>query len=60
VENASSLKAKLVIEANREDRVAISEGKLDGTKAFMEGRMKVEGDMNDLLKMQSVFRQEGE
>ena len=53
-------KAKLIIKANREDWVAISEGKLDGTKAFMEGRMKVEGDMNDLLKMQSVFRQEGE
>jgi putative sterol carrier protein len=51
-------KAKLIIKANREDWVAITEGKLDGTKAFMEGKLKAEGDMNDLLKMQEVFQTE--
>ncbi|VUT26410.1 MAG: SCP-2 sterol transfer family protein [Candidatus Methanolliviera sp. GoM_asphalt] len=51
-------KAELIIKANREDWVAIAEGKLDGTRAFMEEKLKIEGDMNDLFKMQSVFRQE--
>jgi putative sterol carrier protein len=51
-------KAKLIIKANREDWVAITEGKLDGAKAFMKGKLKAEGDMNDLLKMQEVFQTE--
>ena len=51
-------KAKLIIKVNREDWVAIAEGKLDGTRAFMEEKLKIEGDMNELFKMQSVFREE--
>jgi len=53
-------KAKLVIKVSRKDWVAISEGKLDGTKTFMEGKLKTEGDTNDLLKMGSVFGQVSE
>lgn len=46
---------KLIITVSREDWVAIAEGKLEGQKAFMGGRMKAEGDINDLLRMQEVF-----
>ena len=53
-------KAKLVIKVSRNDWIAISEGKLDGTKTFMEGKLKTEGDTNDLLKMRSVFGQVSE
>lgn len=49
----------LTIEASREDWVAIAEGRLEGARAFMEGKMKAEGNMNDLIRMQKVFLTRG-
>jgi len=46
---------KLTITVSKEDWVAIAEGKLEGQKAFMEGKIRAEGDMNDVLRMQEVF-----
>ncbi len=47
---------KLTITISTEDWLAIVEGRLEGQEAFMTGKMKVEGDMNDLFRMASVFR----
>jgi len=46
----------LIITASYDDWMAIVEGRLEGRKAFFSGQMKVEGNMNDLFRMQSVFR----
>lgn len=41
------------------DWIAISEGKLDGMKAFMTGKIKVAGDMTLAMKMAQLFPIEG-
>ena len=37
------------------DYVDIAEGRLDGMKAFMSGKLKVKGDVGFLLKFQGMF-----
>jgi len=56
LEAGEAANPKLIITASREDWVAIAEGKLEGQKAFREGKMKVDGDMNELFRMQEVFQ----
>lgn len=56
LEEGEAVNPKLIITASREDWVAIAEGRLEGQIAFMEGRMKVEGDMNQLFRMQGFFQ----
>ncbi|MFQ6088057.1 MAG: SCP2 sterol-binding domain-containing protein [Candidatus Methanofastidiosia archaeon] len=46
----------LKIIADIENWFAISRGELSGQEAFFSGKLKVEGDMNELFRMQSVFR----
>jgi putative sterol carrier protein len=36
--------------------VALTEGKLDGTMAFMSGKLKVKGDMGLAMKLQTLLR----
>ena len=36
------------------DFLAMTDGKLSGTMAFMQGKLKVDGDMSVALKFQSV------
>ena len=36
------------------DFLAMTDGKLNGTMAFMQGKLKVDGDMSVALKFQSV------
>ncbi|MFX1484664.1 MAG: SCP2 sterol-binding domain-containing protein, partial [Promethearchaeota archaeon] len=45
----------LLIEIDSEDWVAIVEGRLGGTRAYMSGKMKVKGDMNLLLILDQLF-----
>ena len=45
----------LVIKTPAEVWLKISRGELNGQKAFMEGRYKVEGDVTLLLKLKSLF-----
>ncbi len=46
---------ELLVEIDSEDWVAIVEGRLDGTQAYMSGKMKVKGDMNLLLILGQLF-----
>lgn len=39
-----------------EDFAAMQAGELDGTTAFMTGKLKIEGDMGIAMKLQSVLR----
>jgi multimeric flavodoxin WrbA/putative sterol carrier protein len=48
-------KANLIIKTPAGVWLKISRGELSGQKAFMEGRYKVEGDMNLLLKLNRLF-----
>lgn len=46
---------ELLVEIDSEDWVAVVEGRLSGTQAFMSGKMKVKGDMNLLLILDQLF-----
>jgi putative sterol carrier protein len=49
---------KLIITASRKDWIEIAEGRLKGQNAFMQGKMKIEGDMTVLLNMDRIFSKE--
>ena len=51
---------RLKISSDINDWFAITEGRLSGQKAFFSGKLKAEGNMADLFKMQSVFRGKAE
>lgn len=38
-----------------QDWMAIREGKLNSQMAFMQGKLKIKGDMNLAMKLQSIF-----
>jgi putative sterol carrier protein len=46
----------LTLMADAGDYVKISLGQLDGTAAFMQGKLKIKGDMGLAIKMASLFR----
>ena len=46
---------KLTLLADANDWVNIMTGKLDGTAAFMQGKLKIKGDMGLAIKMQSLL-----
>jgi putative sterol carrier protein len=48
--------AGVVISMAAEDFVALTEGRLDGTMAFMSGKLKVKGDMGLAMKLQTLLR----
>jgi len=48
--------ANLTLLADAHDWVKIMTGQLDGTAAFMQGKLKIKGDMGLAIKMQSLFR----
>ncbi len=48
-------KPNLVIKTPADVWLKISRGELNGQQAFMDGRYKVEGDMNLLIKMNRLF-----
>jgi len=47
--------ADTTIKMKLEDFVAMAEGKLDPTAAFMQGKLRVEGDMGVAMQLQSVM-----
>jgi putative sterol carrier protein len=47
---------KLTLRASVDDWVKIMTGKLDGTTAFMQGKLKTKGDLGLAMKMPTMFR----
>jgi putative sterol carrier protein len=47
---------QLTVRADAGDWVKISLGKLDGTAAFMQGKLKITGDTGLAIRLQSLFR----
>jgi len=46
----------ITISMKSADFVDLATGKLDGTMAFMSGKIKIKGDMGLAMKLQSVLR----
>lgn len=58
VANVASLDdgaADTTIKVDWADWEAMSSGQLDGMTAFMQGKLKVEGDMSNAMQLQSVL-----
>ena len=47
--------ADTTIKVSWEDWQAMSDGKLDGMTAFMQGKLRVEGDMSNAMQLQGVL-----
>lgn len=47
--------ADTTIKVKLEDFVAMAQGQLDPTAAFMQGKLRVEGDMGVAMQLQSVM-----
>jgi putative sterol carrier protein len=47
--------ADTTIKVAWEDWQAMSDGQLDGMTAFMQGKLKVEGDMSNAMQLQGVL-----
>src|SRR4028119_1565288 len=47
--------ADTTIKVSWADWEAMSSGQLDGMTAFMQGKLKVEGDMSNAMQLQGVF-----
>jgi len=48
--------ANLTLLADANNWVKIMTGQMDATAAFMQGKLKIKGDMGLAIKMQSMFR----
>lgn len=55
IEEGESEDASATMAADAETWVGIVEKTVDGTTAFMTGKIRIEGNMGDILKMQKVF-----
>jgi len=48
--------ADATIKVNWDDFVKIASGAMDATMAFMQGKLKVEGDMSVAMQLQSLMK----
>ena len=48
--------ADCTLKISLDDFVAMTQGELDGTSAFLSGKLKIEGDMGIAMKLQGVLR----
>src|SRR5512140_1130530 len=49
-------KPNLTLSADSSDFVKIFTGEMDGMQAFMQGKVKVQGDLNLAMKMMQMFK----
>ena len=56
VENGTTPNPKLTLTADAQDCLDIFSGKLDGMKAFMQGKLKVSGDFGLAMKLTGLFQ----
>jgi putative sterol carrier protein len=47
---------RMTLKTNSEDYVKIFTGELDGTQAFMQGKIKLTGDLNLAMKLMQMFK----
>jgi putative sterol carrier protein len=47
---------RMTLKANSEDYVKIFTGELDGMQAFMQGKIKLTGDLNLAMKLMQMFK----
>jgi putative sterol carrier protein len=47
--------ADTTIKVSMDDLQAMRDGKLDGMTAFMQGKLRVEGDMSNAMQLQGVL-----
>ncbi len=47
---------RMTLTANSEDYVKIFTGELDGMQAFMQGKIKLTGDLNLAMKLMQMFK----
>ena len=52
---AETVEADCTIGISSEDLMAIANNELDGMSAFMQGKLKIEGDMGLSLKLQPIL-----
>jgi putative sterol carrier protein len=48
--------AKLTVSADSDNFIKIFTGQLDGTQAFMQGKIKIAGDFSLALKLMGLFK----
>ena len=53
---APSKPATMTLTADSEDYVKLLTGELDGMQAFMQGKLKLGGDLNLAMKMMQMFK----
>jgi putative sterol carrier protein len=49
--------ADTIVAISWEDWLALSEGELDPMRAYMSGRLRVQGDLSAAMELGSLFRQ---
>ncbi len=48
--------ADCTLKISKDDFIAMTQGELDGTTAFMMGKLKIEGDMGVAMNLSKVFK----
>ncbi len=56
IDEGTSEDPTMAITADGQDYIDMVTGKLDGMQAFMQGKLKLKGDMNLAMKMTSFFK----
>jgi len=60
VKNGPAQKADCTITIKEEDLLDMKNGKLDGQKAFMQGKIKIAGNMAFAMKLNQIFKKKTE